>query len=245
MPLFILSLLVQLYCAYHVVSTGRDKYWLFIIIIAPGIGSAVYIITQVLPDAGNSRTAGNLKKGAVKILDPQRELREAHQAFDMVESTENRLRLADALMTLEKWEEAEPHVQSALMGAHRHDPHILMRLARIKLELGQPTQTVQLLDLLQEKNKDFHSQEGHLLYSRGLAESGQIDAAIDSYLALVGYSTGEEARVRLGLLLQEANRLEESSQVFQEVVARMNRGTRHYRKTEKKWGQVAEQALRG
>lgn len=242
MPILILSVLVQIFCAYHVVSTGRDKYWLFIIIIAPGIGSAIYIITQVLPDAGQSRTANNLKKGAVKVLDPQRELREAHHAFDMVESTDNRLRLADALIALEKWDEAEPHLHSSLFGAHQYDPHILMRLAKVKLEQGMPDVTVEILDTLQEHNKDFHSQEGHLLYSRGLAESGQIEKALESYSGLIGYATGEEARVRYGLLLQASGRADEATHVFDEVAARLRRGTSHYRKKEKKWGQLAAQS---
>lgn len=241
MPIIVLTVLAQLICAYHVVKTGRDKYWIWLIIIAPGIGCGIYVFTQVLPDAGNTRTASNLKKGAVKILDPQRELREAHRAFDMVESTENRLRLADALMAMEQWDEADPHVETCLMGAHRHDPHILMRQARIRLEQGRPGETVKVLDLLQEKNPGFNSQEGHLLYSRGLAESGEVDAALDSYENLIGDATGEEARVRYGLLLKESGQTDTARMVFDEVAARLRRGTSYYRKTQRKWAAIADQ----
>ncbi|SDD85213.1 hypothetical protein SAMN04488071_1480 [Kordiimonas lacus] len=241
-PIIVLTVLAQLICAYHVVKTGRDKYWIWLIIIAPGIGCAIYLITQVLPDAGNTRTAGTLKKGAVKILDPQRELREAHHAFDMVESTENRLRLADALMAMEKWDEAAPHVDTCLMGAHKHDPHILIRQAKIRFEQGHPDETVAILDLLQEKNPGFNSQDGHLLYSRGLAESGQVEAALGSYENLIGYATGEEARVRYGLLLKASGQPDAASQIFDEVAARLRRGTSYYRKSQKKWAAIAERA---
>lgn len=244
MPIFVMLVLLQLGCAYHVVKTGRDKYWIWLVIMAPGIGCAIYLITQVLPDAGNTRAAGNLKKGAVKILDPQRELREAHHAFDMVESTENRLRLADALMALEKWDEAAPHIETCLQGAHKHDPHILMRQARLRLEQGRPDQTVEILDLLQEKNPGFNSQEGHLLYSRGLAEAGQLEAALGSYENLIGYATGEEARVRYGLLLQSSGQPDAAMHIFDEVAARLRRATGHYRKTQKKWAAIAENARR-
>lgn len=242
MPILVLTVLAQLICGYHVVKTGRDKYWIWLIIIAPGIGCAIYVFTQVLPDAGNTRAANTLKKGAVKILDPQRELREAHRAFDMVESTENRLRLADALIAMEKWDEADPHIETCLMGAHRHDPHILMRQARIRLEQGRPNETVAILDLLQEKNTGFNSQEGHLLYSRGLAESGQVEAALGSYENLIGYATGEEARVRYGLLLKEAGQPEAARRIFDEVAARLRRGTSYYRKSQKKWAAIADSA---
>ena len=115
MPLFAILLLVQIYCAYHVISTNREKYWIFIIIIAPGLGCLIYFLTQILPDLGQTRTARSLKQEAVRKLDPSRELREARRAFDMVESVENRLRLADALMALGKWGEAEPHLKQTPM----------------------------------------------------------------------------------------------------------------------------------
>ncbi len=39
MPLLILSVIVQIGLILHVVRTGRPMYWVFIILMAPGIGS--------------------------------------------------------------------------------------------------------------------------------------------------------------------------------------------------------------
>lgn len=243
MPIIVLSVAVQIFCAWHIVSSGRDKTWLWLVIMVPGIGCAVYIITQVLPDAGNSHTGRKAKKAALKTLDPHREYREAMQAFDMVESVENRLRLADALYELGQYDEAEPHLTQSLVGAHKSDPHILMRLASVRLHQDDPESTLTLLDELQEANPGFQSQDGHLLYSKALVKTGQLDEALQSFRDLVAYATGEEARVRYGYLLQQNGQQEEANRIFEEVVKRVNRGTKFYRKDQKKWKAKAEAAL--
>lgn len=242
MPIFIVLILIQIFCAHHVVTTGRDKYWIFLILMAPGIGCAIYFFTQVLPDMGQGHAARQIKHSAAKVLDPNREFRQAMQAFDMVESTENRLRLADALIDLGKWQEAEPHLKLCLSGALLYDPHTLMRLARVKLELGQPDAALALLDQLQEKNPGFQSQDGHLLYCRALSDANRTDEALEAYDNLVSYATGEEARVRFGLLLQHAGHLEKAAGVFNEVSARLRRGTSYYRKTQAKWAEAVRRA---
>ncbi len=242
MPLIILTVLAQIACAIHVVQSGRDKYWIALIVMAPGLGCAVYFFTQVLPDMGSSRTAGRIKQGAIKALDPQKELREAHHAFDMVESVDNRLRLADALIALEKWDEAEPYVIASLAGTHEHDPHILIRMALIRLEQAHPQEAVDLLDRLQKHNPGFHSERGHLLYCRAMAAAGHTEAALSDFEQLIGYATGEEARVRYGLLLKETGNALAAQQIFEEVEARVKRGTRHYKKSQADWLATARKA---
>jgi hypothetical protein len=51
MPVLALcEILVQMYFAVHAVRTGRERQWLFIIIIFPGIGSLIYFFSEYLPD---------------------------------------------------------------------------------------------------------------------------------------------------------------------------------------------------
>jgi len=245
MPIIILTLAAQLFCAYHVVSTGREKYWIGLIIMAPGLGCLIYLVTQIIPDANNSSASRSAKQGVIKAIDPNRALREALQAFDMVESVDNRLRLADALYDLGQFQEAEPHLKVCLAGAHQYDPHILMRLASVQLELGAPAESLKLLDTLQDHNKNYQSEAGHLLYSRALEDAGDIEAALGSYAGLVDYATGEEARVRYGLLLKQSGQVSEARQVLEEVIKRVNRSTKFYKKAQRAWRDRAQAALAG
>lgn len=243
MPLIILTLAVQIICIIHVVRTGREKYWIGLILMVPGIGSAVYFITQILPDLGQSRTAGKAKEEAIKILDPNREFREAKNALEQVDSVQNRLRLIDAAIALEKFDVAEHQLSLCLTGYYEHDPHMLMRLAEIKLVQNAPTETIALLDRLQANNASFRSQEGHMLYAKALEKSGSLDEALESYESLAAYATGEEARTRYGTLLKHVGQKEEARQVFLEVKNRIKHGNKFYKKSEKQWGNIASQQL--
>jgi len=242
-PIIILTILAQIFCAYHVVSTGRDKYWIGLIIMVPGLGCLIYFVTQILPDAGKSRTAGTAKNTVLKSIDPMREYREAMQAYGLVESTENRLRLADALYELEKYNEAEPYLVQSLVGAHKSDPHILMRLASVRLHQSDAPSALALLDQLQQDNPGFHSQDGHMLYSKALEQDGQTEEALKSFSALTDYATGEEARVRYADLLVGAGYPEDARVVYDEVIKRVDRGTKLYRKAQQNWREKALQGL--
>ncbi len=241
--LFILTLIAQIFCAVHVVRTGREKYWIGLIIMVPGIGCLVYFLTQILPELGQSRTATKALDGAVKILDPNREFREAKNELEKVESVQNRIRLIDAAMALENFDVAEHQLSIAMQGYYEHDPHMLMRLAEIKLKQNEPSYTIGLLDRLQKHNKDFHSQAGHLLYATAHEKAGNIDTALDAYESLTAYATGEEARIRYGLLLQHTGHINEAKTVFLETLRRIKHGNKFYRKSEREWGNIARDQL--
>ena len=55
------------------------------------------------------------------------------------------------------------------------DPHLLLELATAYFAADQFTQSKTTLETLIEKNPDFKSHEGHLLYARSLEKSGSSD----------------------------------------------------------------------
>ena len=55
--LLALSLLFSILLAVHVVRTGREMYWLFIILMFQPLGGVVYAIVHVLPDIFGGSTA--------------------------------------------------------------------------------------------------------------------------------------------------------------------------------------------
>ncbi len=54
MSLVILMYIVQIGLIVHVLKTGRQMYWIFILIIAPGIGALAYFIVEILPGLQNN-----------------------------------------------------------------------------------------------------------------------------------------------------------------------------------------------
>jgi len=74
MPVLILTVIVQIGLIIHVIKTGRATYWVFIILIAPGIGSLAYAIVELLPELSGNYRARSAVRGIRKTIDPGADL---------------------------------------------------------------------------------------------------------------------------------------------------------------------------
>ncbi len=81
-----LLFVIQIMSAVHVVRTGRDRYWIYLILFIPGLGCLLYFITQVLPDVGQSPTVRRAGSSLVKAIDPERELRRRKDELELSDS---------------------------------------------------------------------------------------------------------------------------------------------------------------
>lgn len=191
-----LHVIVALCFAVHVVRSGQDRYWLMILFMFPLLGSVVYGFAIWLPEQRHSRHGRALVGNVRRLLDPDRELREAQDAFETAATTDNRLRLADALLAKQRPADAVPLYRASLSGIHRDDPDIQVKLAHALLENGEAAQAQALLDELIARRPDFRSPEGHLTYARAIAAQGDRAKARDEFETLLGYSSGFEPHVR-------------------------------------------------
>jgi hypothetical protein len=191
-----LHVVIALFFASHALRTGQDKYWLMILFAFPGLGSLVYALTIFLPQARQSRAGRQVLRGAARLLDPSRELREAQEQLDIAATADNRLRLAEALLEYGRPSEAVVQYQAALVGVHAGDPGIRVRLAHALVDAGHPQAAREDLEKLIAEQPDFKSPEGHLVYARALAALDERAKARTEFEVLVGYYAGMEARAR-------------------------------------------------
>ena len=77
-PILLLSIVLQVGCAVHVIRTGRPMYWIFLLLIGSYIAVAVYLLAEVMPDMRNSPGARRAMRASF-----QRELDavESHLSF--------------------------------------------------------------------------------------------------------------------------------------------------------------------
>src|ERR1051325_6068226 len=81
MLFLILTYLPSLICGIHAVRSGQQMYWLWILVIAPLLGPAIYFFAVLVPEFAGGRTARGVTRAAQQALDPERELRLAKQAL--------------------------------------------------------------------------------------------------------------------------------------------------------------------
>ena len=239
----IILLLAQITCAVHVARTGRNYYWIYLIVLIPVVGMAAYFFAEILPDLMQSRTARQAASGVAKALNPGKELRDALRRVEITPTVENKAALADAYLGAGQAVDAQTIYREALTGIHATDPTMMLGLARASFAAGEAAETQSVLERLREANPTYNSPEGHLLYAQSLERQGKTTEALEEYRALSAYYPGQEARCRYGLLLQAAGERAEAQRLFEEVRQLIEYGPRHQRRAQRQWYELAKQQL--
>jgi hypothetical protein len=242
-PIFIVSIIIQLALVVHIIKTGRNMTWVFIVLFFPLVGTAAYVIVELLPEWTGSRSGVQMRRKLSKLANPDRSLQQASRNFAVADTVQNAMVLAEECLSKERYAEAKDLYQRALRGVHAEDPTLLLGLAKACFGLGDMAGTLETLDLLKKLNPDYTSAEGHLLYARAKEQSGDVDAAMHEYEALVGYYSGPEPACRLGDLYKSRGRIDEARKLFERVVNESRIAGRHYNTIHKQWVDAAHRAL--
>jgi len=242
MAYLIISLLIQAAFIIHVIKTGRNTLWIWVLII-PGLalaGILAYVVVEILPELLRSRTAQRTARGLRKAMDPTRELRRYESEARLGGNVASRQRYAEELARHARYEDAIAQYRQALSGLYEHDPNLMLGLAQAQFGKGDAAGARATLDELIRLNPDFRSPAGHLLYARALEAEGNVSKALEEYRVVAGSFPGAEAAVRYAQLLQAQGRREEARQVAQELLQQARIAPGHYRRAQREWLEAAE-----
>lgn len=241
MPLVVLSIIVQLALVVHIIKTGRNTTWVFIVLFFPLIGALAYFIIELLPGLTNTRAAKSAQRSLAHAVDPDKALREATEQYAVARTAQNALALAQQHLARGNHAEAKELFERSLSGVHSDDPELLFGLAEAHFGLGEFAGTLRALDDFKRAHPGKTTQDGHLLYARALQELGRVDQAIDEFRALVGYAAGPEPSCRLAMLLKAQGHDDEARALYEAVVARSKTAGKHYNT---RYGEWVNQARR-
>lgn len=235
MPIVALSLLITVALIVHAVRTGQDRFWIWILIIAPGLGGLAYAAAVLLPQLMGSRTAHQMGQKIQAKLDPERAVREARLALDMADTAQNRLNLADALLLRGDAPDAAQLYEEALTGVFADDPAILFKLGHAKLEINRPREALDLFNRVKSTSSLGLTPDQELPVARAYADSGQQDKALELLKMLVPRFSGEEARCFYAKTLADTGRKGEARDVIREILQREQRAPKYQRRDQKNW----------
>lgn len=236
--------LIQLALIVHVLRTGRNMYWVFILIIAPGIGGLAYVIVELLPDLMHDYRARRALRSIRKTLSPGADLQHRHRELKLSGSVDAARRLAGELVESGRYAEAIQHYENALTGLYEHDPDLMLGLATAQFGNEQYEDARKTLELLTEKNPDYKSPEGHLLYARAIEACGDDEKALEEYKAVSAYYAGAEARLRYGRILERLGDAEAARAEYEEILTNAELAPRHYRKAQREWINEARNGIK-
>jgi hypothetical protein len=240
MSILIVSILIQAGLIIHVIKTGRNQLWIWVLALLSYAGIIAYVAVELIPDLFRSRTAQRTARGFKKALDPGRELRRYETEARLGANVASRQRYAEELIRHGRYEDAIGQYRQALTGLYEHDPNLMLGLAQAQFGKGDAAAARATLDDLIRLNPDFRSPAGHLLYARALEAEGSVSKALEEYRVVAGSFPGAEAAVRYAQLLQAQGRREEAQKVAQELLQQARIAPGHYRRAQREWLEAAE-----
>ena len=244
LPLIGLSLIFSIAIAVHVVRTGRELFWLWIILIFQPLGGLVYFIAIVLPELTRGSGARKLEQTARAALDPAREYREAKRACEDTPTVRNQSRLAEAAAELGRFEEAEQLYAQAAQGIHAEDPALLLGRANALLELGRPQDALDVIQLIPGgETIDPLAPGAVLALARAHERLGHAEQADAAFAEAVQRVAGFEAFGRYAAFMARNGRKDEALAAVADMDKRLTKLSGHFRREGKHWRDLAAKAL--
>jgi hypothetical protein len=241
--LFLSMIIVQVALIIHVVKTGRNQIWIWVLALLSLPGAIAYIAVEILPELFRSRTAQRTARGLRKAMDPGRDLRRYESEARVGSNVASRQRYAQELVRHQRYDEAIGQYREALTGLYEHDPNLMLGLAQAQFGKGDASAARATLDELIQRNPDFRSPDGHLLYARALEAEGNLPKALEEYAVLAPSYPGAEASVRYAQLLQAQGRRAEAQKVARELLEQARIAPGHYRRAQRPWLDAAQRLL--
>jgi hypothetical protein len=235
MAFLILSIALQAAFIIHVIKTGRNTLWIWVLLFLPVAGFVAYLAVEILPELLGSRTARRTARGLKSALDPGGDLRRYENEVRLTSNVASRQAYADELVRHGRYDEAITQYRTALTGLYEHDPKLMLGLAKAEFGKGDATAARITLDELARQNPDFRSPDSRLLYARALEAEGNVQKALEEYQVLARSYPGAEAAVRYAQLLSSQGRRQEAQQVARELLDQARIAPAHYRRAQRSW----------
>src|SRR5215467_5608490 len=104
MLFLILPYIVQALLIVHVIKTGRNQLWIWVLLFVPVGGGLAYLVVEILPEMFRSRTAQRAARGFKKAIDPGADLRRAENEARVAGNVATRQRYAEELLRHERYD---------------------------------------------------------------------------------------------------------------------------------------------
>jgi hypothetical protein len=220
------GILLRVVAIVHFVRRRPDFFWLWIILFH-WVGALVYIVVEVIPDAGLLRTQ-------FQVFPRRRRIRELERAILDNPSAGNYEELG--LLYLDNGDYARARASYDKAIASRTDSvDAFYRRGVAEVELGDFAAAVPDLEraVAADANYDFHRAKG--LLAHAYAQTGQAEKAEAMFQQAVRISSSSETYYNYAVFLQSQGRVEEARQWAQKILDQRRTMPGYQRRRERVW----------
>jgi len=243
--LWLLPIALQVLLIIHVIRTGRERYWIFILIFIPIAGTLAYFFVEILPSLLSNPNTAHLKTRIGDSINPGRKITELEQQLEVVDTMENRKRLADAYIQAGSYEQAIAMYESCLVGIYEDDTYVLSSLAEAYYRNKDYPKANTVLEKLKNQGELSRQYNAWFIYVKVLEATGSVEEAQLEYQALESTYPRLEVLFNHGKFLQSRSKDIEARSKFEEVVKIGRQLPKHTLNLERKWLTLAQKELAG
>jgi hypothetical protein len=210
--LFGSGFILQIVCIVHCAKQGRDRFWIWLLIIGGLVAVAAYVIIEMLPDWSELRR---------RFTGPQRRRRIATLRAMIRDnpSAGNYEQLGELLVQQKKWSEARDAFDRAIASrSDSLDPFYWRGVSAF--EVGDDAAAIRDLQYVVEREPKYDYSRARCLLARSLARAGRIDEAGHAFDKLVESTTASESLVAAAQFYGANGRAGTALELVESVLAR-------------------------
>jgi hypothetical protein len=211
----------------HFIRRRPDTYWIFVIVFLGWIGALVYIVVEVIPDAGLLRTS-------FQVFPRRRRIRELERAILDNPSAGNYEELGLLYLDDGDFSRARACYDKAISSrTDSIDPFYRRGIAEV--ELGDFAAAVPDLERVMDADPDYDFHRAVGLLAHAYANTGQPEKAESLFQQATKISTSSETYYNYALFLHAEGRNEESRQWVQKIIDKGPTMPAYQRRRERTW----------
>ena len=232
------GMILQGIALWHFIKRRPDNYWLWIIIVGGALGAGVYVVAEVIPDAGLLRPSfqGLGRRSRIKVLEAQ--ILDNPSAGNLEE-------LADLYFDSRDYMKTRDALNRAI-AARGDSPHAFYLRAKCALALEDYAGAIPDLEHVVAKDVKFDYYRAAGLLADAYAHGGDLEKAEYYFDLAVGYSTTPETLYNYASFLSKAGKKEEAREWVAKLAAKKKTLPRYMQRVERRWfrrGKALEKEL--
>lgn len=206
-------LLLQGFCIYHAYRNNADQRWYWFILLFPVIGAGFYLYHHFY----SRRNLNSITEGVKELVNSNYKIEQLEKAFRFSDNLTNRLNLADAYVSLQRYEEAIGLYKEGLTGIMADDPALKMKLLHTCFLHKNYKEAIALGESL-EKEKKFKDATERISFAWSLYLDQQPEQAEKVFLDMNKANTNFTHRVEYARFLIETSKSKELESLLSELL---------------------------
>jgi hypothetical protein len=228
--------IVQLVALVHFFRRRPHGFWLWVIFFGGFLGASVYIVAEMLPDAGLLRNVyqGYARKSRIAMVET---------AILDNPSAANLEELGELYWDEKQYAKAREAFDRAI--ATRSDsPHCFYRRGLCLMALGQPAAALPDFQHVLREDPKFDSYRAKLMLAEAYAATGQEQEAAPLFAEVVQHSSTPETLYMYAAFLKSQDRNEEAREWVGQLLQRKRTLPRHWQRVERPWFRKGQALLK-